>query len=102
MWTSARTTRARTGGLVSTRLEDLAVNVNKDLKGLCAMKVSDQSQYFSNCALTHPLTQRQSTDSKVGLMLGKGRGRCAVVQIVELIQDIQLTLISSKTCFLIY
>ena len=65
------------------------------------MKVSDQSQYFSNCALTRPLTQRQSTDSKVGLMLGKGRGRCAVVQIVELIQDIQLTLISSKTCFLI-
>ena len=99
MWTSARTTRARTGGLVSTRLEDLAVNVNKDLKGLCAMKVSDQSQYFSNCALTHPLTQRQSTDSKVGLMLVKGRR--AVVQIVELIQDIQLTLISSKTCFLI-
>ena len=32
-------------------------------------------------AATPPLIQQQSTDDKIGLMLGQGRGRCAIVQI---------------------
>lgn len=38
MWMSALRTRVKTGGLVSTRSEDSAVNVDKDLKELSAMK----------------------------------------------------------------
>ena len=37
---------------------------------------------MSNSTPTPPLIQQQSTDDKVGLMLGQGRGRCAVVQIL--------------------
>lgn len=32
----------------------------------------DPCQYVSNCELTPPLTQQQSTDNKLGLMLGRG------------------------------
>ena len=43
----------------------------------------DQCQYLSGCAPTPPLTQQQSTDNKVGLMLSlPGRDRCAVSQIL--------------------
>ena len=35
---------------------------------------------------TPPLTQRESIDNKQGLMLGSGRGRWAVAQILILIQ----------------
>ena len=31
---------------------------------------------------TPPLIEQQSTDDKIGLMLGQGRGRCVVVQIL--------------------
>ena len=32
--------------------------------------VSDQYQYLGNCPPTPPLTQQQSIDDKLGLMLG--------------------------------
>ena len=43
-----------------------------------------QYQYLGNCLPTPPLTQQQSIDNKLGLMLGEGRGRWAVVQILIL------------------
>ena len=45
----------------------------------------DQYQYPGNCPPTPPLTQQQSTDDKLRLMLGKERGRLAVPQILILI-----------------
>ena len=38
--------------------------------------ILDQSQYLSDClsSLTPPQTQQQSTDNKLGLLLGKGEG----------------------------
>ena len=50
------------------------------------MKLLDKCQYLSKCALTPPLTKQQSTDKKLGLMLGLGRGMCAIAQILTLIQ----------------
>ena len=47
----------------------------------------DQFQYVSDSTLTPPLAQQQSTDNKVRLMLGKGRGSCAVAQILILIHQ---------------
>ena len=47
----------------------------------------DQFQYVSDSTLTPPLAQQQSTDNKVRLMLGKGRGSCAVAQILLLIHQ---------------
>ena len=49
-------------------------------------KETDQYQYLGNCPPTPPLTQQQSIDSKLGLMLGLGRGRWAVARILILIQ----------------
>ena len=43
---------------------------------------TDQYQYLGNCPPTPPLTQRRSIDDKLGLMLGEGRGRWAVAQIL--------------------
>ena len=34
------------------------------------MEKPDQYQYLSNCSPTPPLTQQQSIDDKLGLMLG--------------------------------
>lgn len=45
------------------------------------------SKHLSNCSDTLPLTRQQSVDNTLGLMLGKGSGLCAVVQILILIQD---------------
>ena len=45
----------------------------------------DQFQYVSDSTLTPPPALQQSTDNKVRLMLGKGRGSCAVAQILILI-----------------
>ena len=42
----------------------------------------DPCQYLSNCALTPPLARQQSTDNKLGLMLGQGRGWYAGAQIL--------------------
>ena len=42
----------------------------------------DQCLYLSNYAPTLPITQQQSN---LRLMLGKGRGRCAVARILTLI-----------------
>ena len=61
------------------------------LKSIVIMKYSDQYQYLGNCPPTPPLTQQQSIDIKLGLMLGQGRGRWAVARILILIQ-ILLTL----------
>ena len=47
-------------------------------------KSLDQCWYLSNWALTPPLTQQQSTDNKLGLMLGEGRGRCEVALVPTL------------------
>ena len=46
----------------------------------------DPFQYESNRELTPPLTQQQSTDNKLGLMLGRGRGTCALARILTLIR----------------
>ena len=46
----------------------------------------DPCQYVSNCELAPPLTQQQSTDNKLGLMLGRGRGTCALARILTLIR----------------
>ena len=47
-------------------------------------------QYLSNCVSTPPhppLTHQQSTDNKLGLMMGGGGGdECVVVQILTLIR----------------
>ena len=40
------------------------------LKSIVIMKYSDQYQYLGNCPPTPPLTQQQSIDNKLGLMLG--------------------------------
>ena len=37
---------------------------------LIVSKISDQYQYLGNCPLTPSLTQQQSIDNKLGLMLG--------------------------------
>ena len=50
------------------------------------INVLDQYQYLGNCPPTPPLTQQQSIDNKFRLMLGQGRGRQAVAQILILIQ----------------
>ena len=50
------------------------------------------SKHLSNCSDTLPLTRQQSIDNTLGLMLGKGSGLCAVVQILILI------LIQDSTC----
>ena len=54
------------------------------------MKQSDQCLYLTNCTPTPPLTQLQSTDNKLGLMLGQGRGKNTVVHILTLIQALFL------------
>ena len=48
----------------------------------------DQYQYLGNCPPTPPLTQQQSIDNKLRLMLGQGRGRWAVAQILILIHKV--------------
>ena len=54
---------------------------------LCVLKNwLDQSKYLSNCTPTPPLIQQKSTDNKLRLVLGYGKGRCTVVQILTLIQ----------------
>ena len=50
------------------------------------INVLDQYHYLDNCPPTPPLTQQQSIDNKFRLMLGQGRGRWAVAQILILIQ----------------
>ena len=52
----------------------------------CIKKKKDQYQYLGYCPPTPPLTQQQSIDNKLGLMLGWGRDRWAVAQILILIQ----------------
>ena len=42
--------------------------------------------YNLDQCLYPPLKQQQSTDNKLGLMLGQGRGRCEIAQIWTLIQ----------------
>ena len=55
---------------------------------LCLQEISilvrDQYQYLGNSPPTSPLTQQQSIDNNLGLMLGWGRGRWAVAQILIL------------------
>ena len=59
---------------------------------LIVSKISDQYQYqyLGNCPPTPSLTQQQSIDNKLGLMLRQGRGRWAVAQILILIQNFLL------------
>ena len=51
------------------------------------LALTDQYQYLGNCLPTPPLTQQQSIDNKLRLMLGLGRGRWAVAQILILIRS---------------
>lgn len=53
-------------------------------------KLSNPFQYQSSCASTPPLTQ--STDNELRSILGQGRGRCGVDQI--------MTMIETALCFL--
>ena len=57
-----------------------------DKKKSVTIVTMDQCQYLSNYAPTPPLTLQQSTDNKLGLMLGQGTGRSTVVQRQALIQ----------------
>ena len=52
------------------------------------LEMLDQYQYLGNCPPTPPLIQQQSIDNKLRLMLGLGRGRWAVSQILILIRDV--------------
>ena len=54
--------------------------------GKIAIDFRDQYQYLGNCPPTPPLTQQQSIDNNLRLMLGQGRGRWAVAQILILIR----------------
>ena len=53
---------------------------------LCLQEISIllRDQYLGNSPPTPPLTQQQSIDNNLGLMLGWGRGRWAVAQILIL------------------
>ena len=51
---------------------------------------TDQYQYLSNCPPTPPLTQQQSIDNNLRLMLGWGKGRWAFAQILILIQNLHV------------
>ena len=46
------------------------------------LNLLDRCQHLSKCASTPPLIQQQSSDSYLGLNLGKGRGRYAVAQML--------------------
>ena len=57
-----------------------------DVKTNSFITLSDQYQYLENCPPNPPpLTQQQSIDNKLGVMLGWGRGKWAVAQILILI-----------------
>ena len=91
----------KNGGTCINSLGGFSCKCQQGFKGaLCDEGIRSKS-VFQQLRTYPSFNPRQSTDSKVGLMLGKGRGRRAVFQILKLIQYIQLTLISSKTCFLI-
>ena len=49
------------------------------------MHFLDHYQYLGNCPPIPPLTQQQSIDIKLGVVLGEGRGRWEVAQILILI-----------------
>ena len=46
----------------------IKVTVTKET--IIAVLLMDQYQYLGNCPPTPPLSQQQSTDNKLGLMLG--------------------------------
>ena len=54
---------------------------------------------MTNSTPTPPLIQQQSTDDKVGLMLGQGRGRCAVVQTLTWISFFSILVFFSSIHF---
>ena len=56
-----------------------------DVKTNSFITLSDQYQYLDNCPPNPPLTQQQSIDNKLRLMLGWGRGKWAVAQILIMI-----------------
>ena len=55
-------------------------------------KQSISKVHPSNCPPTPPLTQQQSIDNKLGLMLVHGRGKWAVAQILILIPSFYIML----------
>ena len=55
-------------------------------------KQSISKVHPSNCPPAPPLTQQQSIDNKLGLMLGQGRGKWAVAQILILIPSFYIML----------
>ena len=69
---------------------EIRIEFHLGFKRLCTLTASkkkkDQYQYLGYCPPTPPLTQQQSIDNKLGLMLGWGRDRWAVAQILILIQ----------------
>ena len=67
--------------------DDIVHSFNQVLTSASRKKILDQYQYLGNCPPTPPLTQQQSIDNNLRLMLGKGRGRWAVAQILILIQN---------------
>ena len=76
---------------ISQRRYRTIMTKNHDLLHTCENKKFqinfwDQYQYLGNCPPTPPLTLQQSIDDKLRLMLGQGRGRWAVAQILILIQ----------------
>ena len=67
--------------------DDIVHSFNQVLTSASRKKILDQYQYLGNCPPTPPLTQQQSIDNNLRLMLGKGRGRWTVAQILILIQN---------------
>ena len=56
-----------------------------DVKTNSFITLSDQYQFLDNFSPNPPLTQQQSIDNKLRLMLGWGRGKWAVAQILIMI-----------------
>ena len=61
------------GGVVKMYLRNLKGGITEQQKfdrKRKKMEKSDQYQYLGNCPPTPPLTQQESIDNKLGLMLG--------------------------------
>lgn len=52
-------------------------------------EILDQCQILSDCPPTPPLTKKQSTNNKLGLMPSLGRGRwCEIFAMLQLLKDV--------------
>ena len=75
--------------------------VSSFLRGVQLVRAGARDDFFGSMTLseqlTLPLDQQQSTDNKLGLMLGKGKGRSAVAQILTRIPFFSYKLFGSPS-----